>query len=264
MIICKLCKNNPPIQHSHVIPEFMYKPIYDDKHRFIPFTTEDSPNNKIEQKGYVEPLLCLSCETKFSKLEGTAAKFLIEIGKGNFIEKLKEMELYSSKNFDDTKRCILSILWRMSISSLPFFSFYKLNSIVEENLRLVFDQNLPIEKFKYPILLTRILLEESTCNDLMALFNEAGVYKEYPLYTIVVFGFIFDIIINETELSDDLKKHLDSAGKDHIMVRAQELSEIENTRNLLNLNSENNEKARKFYKLDSTEIVKGQNKKNGN
>jgi len=31
---CKICCQQKELRDSHIIPEFFYKPMYDDKHRF--------------------------------------------------------------------------------------------------------------------------------------------------------------------------------------------------------------------------------------
>jgi hypothetical protein len=31
---CALCRQERPLRKSHVIPEFMFGPLYDEKHRF--------------------------------------------------------------------------------------------------------------------------------------------------------------------------------------------------------------------------------------
>ncbi len=53
---------------SHIIPEFIYSPIYDDKHRMVLLET-DERYASFQQKGIREHLLCQDCETKVSKWE---------------------------------------------------------------------------------------------------------------------------------------------------------------------------------------------------
>ena len=47
---CRLCKNDEPLQNSHVIPEFLYGPSYDEKHRIgrgeCGFTRNAAPSER--------------------------------------------------------------------------------------------------------------------------------------------------------------------------------------------------------------------------
>jgi hypothetical protein len=65
---CALCLNDGILRASHIIPEFIDAPIYDDKHRMTLLETDDR-NPSFEQKGIREQLLCPDRETKLSKWE---------------------------------------------------------------------------------------------------------------------------------------------------------------------------------------------------
>jgi len=34
-MVCRLCQKEKPLVQSHVIPEFLYRPLYDEKHRAV-------------------------------------------------------------------------------------------------------------------------------------------------------------------------------------------------------------------------------------
>lgn len=36
---CKLCLKEKELMFSHIIPEFFYEPMYDEKHRFMQIST---------------------------------------------------------------------------------------------------------------------------------------------------------------------------------------------------------------------------------
>jgi hypothetical protein len=74
---CALCQQDRELCASHIIPEFFYKPVYDEKHRFYTFSTD--PADEVEgpeQKGLREHLLCKDCEGKLSAWEGYARKVI--------------------------------------------------------------------------------------------------------------------------------------------------------------------------------------------
>ena len=69
-MICKLCKKETTkLCDSHIIPEFFYKPIYDEPHRYSVLSTDIDEKNRYKQKGFKEYMLCEKCETKISKCE---------------------------------------------------------------------------------------------------------------------------------------------------------------------------------------------------
>src|SRR3546814_16606531 len=73
---CALCLLPKPLQDSHIIPEFLYGVMYDDKHRYNVLSLAPERRERIEQKGVREQLLCRDCEQKFSKLESYASLVL--------------------------------------------------------------------------------------------------------------------------------------------------------------------------------------------
>ena len=73
---CRLCSGDHPLQRSHVIPEFMYKPIYNPLHQIYMF--QEGRRVKILQSGVRERLLCRGCEQRFSRYETYAAPALLQ------------------------------------------------------------------------------------------------------------------------------------------------------------------------------------------
>lgn len=66
---CRLCQKDKPLQNSHVVPEFFYKPSYDKKHRIYARISGKLAHMPPLQKGLREPLLCRDCEQKLSPYE---------------------------------------------------------------------------------------------------------------------------------------------------------------------------------------------------
>src|SRR5262249_44127067 len=60
---CALCHRTDPLCDSHVIPEFIYKPLYNNEHRMVGWrATEAGLKHEYVQKGLREQLLCATCE----------------------------------------------------------------------------------------------------------------------------------------------------------------------------------------------------------
>lgn len=59
---CRLCGKVAELQDSHVVPEFAYASIYDEKHKIVAFDPLNPSDQWKIQKGLREPMLCRDCE----------------------------------------------------------------------------------------------------------------------------------------------------------------------------------------------------------
>jgi hypothetical protein len=68
---CRICRQPSVLQNSHVIPEWGYRRLYDDKHRMIALRSggRQPASADYMQKGIRERLLCKRCETRLSRYE---------------------------------------------------------------------------------------------------------------------------------------------------------------------------------------------------
>ncbi|MDA3798402.1 MAG: hypothetical protein PF692_04900 [Kiritimatiellae bacterium] len=128
---CRLCKSDGKLCYSHIIPEFLFKPIYNEKHQ-ITIVDDSKEVYSTIQKGVREHLLCKKCEGLFEKWE----KYFLELWFEELNITVMNEKLLKSENidYDKFKLFHLSILWRAGISSLPSFSEVKLG-VHEEKLR---------------------------------------------------------------------------------------------------------------------------------
>ncbi len=121
---CRLCLLERPLAESHIIPEFLYKPLYDEKHRFFVTSTDSECKDRREQKGLREKLLCSGCEGKLSEWEGYAANLWARNApKPGFYD---NAVVFQDIDYRIFKLFQMSLIWRCSISSLPEFENIKL------------------------------------------------------------------------------------------------------------------------------------------
>jgi hypothetical protein len=115
------------------VPEFFYKPLYHNGHRFKCISSDPEKKERKEQIGFREQLLCWECEQMLSKHERYVREFLF--GKSEYYLQQNGNRLWvSGLNYDHVRLCFLSILWRMGVSSLGMFSEVDLG-VHEERLR---------------------------------------------------------------------------------------------------------------------------------
>ncbi len=118
---CRLCGRHEDLRNSHIIPEFLYKPLYDSQHRVFRLSTGERPKRIFEQKGVRERLLCECCETQLSRYERYARGILVggeEIG----IITDKPAAFAARVDYARFKLFEISILWRAGIASVTEFA----------------------------------------------------------------------------------------------------------------------------------------------
>ncbi|MCP4584464.1 hypothetical protein [Pseudoalteromonas sp.] len=154
---CNLCQKERDLKNSHIIPEFIYSSLYDEKHRFHEISDDVKKKNKMPQKGIRERLLCLECEQHLSKYERYAS---LVLNGGYSITVRNEGRLVHLGNVEYLKFKLfaLSVLWRASVSDLGVFCQVKLGPH-EEKLRIMILNDDPGTEYQYPFILSPIIHE---------------------------------------------------------------------------------------------------------
>lgn len=162
---CKLCGVEAALRQSHVIPEWLYKPLYDEIHRYHVINSVPLADRKFEQKGLRERLLCQTCETKFSVYEGYARGVFVGgheitvVRHGDGIE-LRDLDYVKLKLFQ------LSLLWRAGVARQDFFSKVNLNRD-EEPLRKMLLAGDPGKSSEYGCVMIPLVVEANVLMDLI-------------------------------------------------------------------------------------------------
>lgn len=114
--ICKLCQETRKLCRSHIVPEFLYKPGYDEKHRT--YELQLGPAKRLyRQKGYRERLLCEPCE---QFLNDEYEKPFKEAWYDNGLQPqppLPKIIMLEGLDYGSFKLFHLSVLWRASVAS---------------------------------------------------------------------------------------------------------------------------------------------------
>jgi len=191
MTICKLCKRARKLCRSHIVPEFFYKEIYDDKGRF--FLRKAGKTGRQEQKGIREFLLCDECEGHLSKFEKYGREVIFG-GEEISGRRVPRAVLLSELDYTKLKVFLNSILWRMSVASGPMWEHVRLGPH-EEKLREQILDGIPGNELDIPVLCTAPLFENQLLPDLILqpdfVRGHQGRY-----YRIVVGGYIFSFYVS--------------------------------------------------------------------
>ena len=155
--VCKLCLEYKDLcKESHIIPKFLYK-LLAGKNNLLVYLDTKRAHFKHNSE-YEGGILCEKCDSGIiGKLDDYAAKFL----HGEFPNQVPHRYEYiegqecivrendPSYDYARFKLFLLSLLWRGSISSRPFFQQLKLRPEVEEELRVMIKDNTPGEPDEY-------------------------------------------------------------------------------------------------------------------
>lgn len=137
---CELCLQESKLCDSHIIPEFAFRPTYDETGRAVEIRGERA---KKLQKGYREKLLCPRCEDKLN--EGWE-KYFKEVWFDrpalpvHPTEGFFTIEGLAYRRF---KLFHLSVLWRASVAQGDPFRKVKLPAEDEEQLRRMLEADNP-------------------------------------------------------------------------------------------------------------------------
>lgn len=208
--VCRLCKKNKNLlKKSHIVPEFFYKRIFDENHKIRMF----SPNELFEGKGFVRKpptgeyesnLLCLECDRNLlgSYYENYASKAIFG---GLPVRENPTCEIFQNPegirfttvrniSYKKFKIFLLSMLWRASISTRPFFQFVNLGPH-EEIIRDMIYNGEPGELEDYPIFIMTLVNDTSIPNEFIATPREAETMG-YRIYNFFITGLVFMFFVN--------------------------------------------------------------------
>jgi hypothetical protein len=201
---CRLCLSEvSKLIKSHIIPECFYDEIYDEKHRFAPISGANYQQLKIEQKGIREEMLCEQCEQKLGIWENNTKKDLVDIANASSnylkISPLNNGYLMVEKvEHNSFKKCILSILWRMSVTSHKMFSAYSLGKY-QEIIRELLDQNASVGTFDYPIIVKKVILNDKHYRDLILCMGRGRIDGKI-IQSFITYGYLFDVFISNQKV----------------------------------------------------------------
>jgi hypothetical protein len=221
--ICRLCHNNRKLlRRSHIIPEFNYDVLYDDKNflRRLLFDIDKGVKHigKIAKGEYEGDILCSECDSEIIQLyEDYTARLIYakrplpSVDQVNCINYVnhegQEFSICHNVNYGKIKLYILSILWRASISSRPFFENIKLTNEEEEQLRTAIHSGQLGEVSDFPILTFSWLNDPEAKKDVIL---QPKRYKETNghRYCFPIRGIVFNIYTNRNDIPQPLEEFL--------------------------------------------------------
>ena len=146
------------------------------------------------QKGFREYLLCQKCETYLSKSEDYVRRFLYG-GTGYYVRQEGPISFLSGLNYHHIRICFLSILWRMSVSTLPVFKAVDLGPH-EEHIRRMLHEDDAGEPHEYGFWAVVPIIEKTFFADWI-LEPDWTRFENHRLYRAVVGGILYCFVVSD-------------------------------------------------------------------
>lgn len=227
--ICKLCKEEDEICQSHIIPEWGYEGVYDDKHRFVGYDILNQRKGKIKQKGERERLLCKKCESFFSDWEAYG-KCVWELKAGRWEELPGGGLRGTDLDYRKLKLFLLSMLWRSDIAMGDIGENVSLGPHGEK-IRLMLLESDPKEPLLYPCMMMRIF-EGTTWNTVGLRWPIKGRWDGQRAYSVAFKGIGLVYVIGKKRLKLEQQRGCIDADGNVVMGTSQALGWVGHMENL--------------------------------
>lgn len=184
---CRLCLQDRILRKSHIVPEFVYKPVFGTKHTAIVLEPR-KPRRSYRQTGFWDRLFCDDCEGRLGKLETYFAD--VCFNKPLRPSQLESLEVtLSGLDYTRFKLFLLSILWRADLSPREEFRDVSLGRHAEDIRIRVLGAN-PGSDDLYPISGLALRSESGGFKDGLMLLPGGSRIGGHHVY-IMLFGGVF-------------------------------------------------------------------------
>lgn len=151
MPICRLCLNDRVLRNSHIVPEFLYADLYNEKGHMMGVNGKGNKGWRPLQQGIREHLFCESCEQHFNEHFEKPFRQQWVLNCPLPCPWHASDQVQISVDYATFKLFHLSVLFRASVSTLPTFAEADLGPHQEKIRQMIWDRN-PGESWQYPIL----------------------------------------------------------------------------------------------------------------
>ena len=149
---CRLCKQDRPLRKSHIFPEWLYTPLYDENRRFFVLSTDENKRRGTRRKGIYQRLFCHECEQLFSKWEGYARGVFYRDDPRIKIQDCGRRVVFLCLQYAPFKLFQMSLIWRASNTNRQ--EAYKINlGTHTERIREMLIEECPGESYEYAAIL---------------------------------------------------------------------------------------------------------------
>jgi hypothetical protein len=146
---CRLCHTSSLLSESHIVTGSIFS-LVRDKTMNNRFYEIGGKTKNIVQDGPKEYLLCDKCEQKIGRYEKYYKEAVHLSRHGIEIIQADGIAIIGNLDYNKVKLFLLSVLWRMSVSSLPQFADVSLANNEDAIRRIILEEK-PGKSCEYPI-----------------------------------------------------------------------------------------------------------------
>ena len=221
--ICKLCGfEKELLRRSHIISECNYDGLYDNEnflHRLdFSGVRKNKAISKIPKGEYEGNILCSNCDSVIiQSYEDYVCRMIYAkrplssnqhpICTNHVNPEGQEFTFYRNIDYQKAKLYFLSILWRASISSRPFFNLIEVSDHEREKLREMVYSGTPGNSQQFPVLTYGWLNDVSANKDLI-LQPKKFIAQHSSRFCFPIRGFVFNVYMDIRDVPLDLKDFL--------------------------------------------------------
>lgn len=197
---CRLCLTSSSLRESHIVTGSIFDLVRDKtmKNRFYKI---GSKTDEIVQDGPKEYLLCDVCEQKIGRYEKYYKEAVHLSRHGIEIIQDNRIAVIGNLNYRKIKLFLLSVLWRMSISSLSQFTNVSLANDEEIIRKLILEEN-PGRSQEYPIAAI-IPLIEGKMEECWMCFPIVSDRPDGTIYRMIIGGILYSISTTQHDQNFD-------------------------------------------------------------
>jgi hypothetical protein len=205
---CKLCCQVRKLENSHIIPEFCHVQMYGPNlHRFHYMHDVDAGKVKWEQQGFKEYLLCEQCEQKLGVWENYATRLLKTELPQPAPGQAKPI-LFQGLIYSHLKLFFLSVLWRASVSTLPFYEHVRLGPH-EDKIREMLVHSIPGDPTDYGCVVSLLLDKGQRLRNVIVPPTPCGTQDpEHDRYIFVFGGLLLLYFVLKQGLTPKLQQSM--------------------------------------------------------
>jgi hypothetical protein len=196
---CALCLKHRKLCESHILPEFLYRALYDEKHR-MHLLSRDKHGSQIHQKGFKQHLLCEDCESKLAAWE-RYAKSVLQGGTAISYRVERDLVYVSGLDYHKFRMFQLSMLWRAGVSSLRFFSRVFLGPHTEK-MRVLLHEDDPGNHLIYPCLMFGLQMHQGSMQ--VVVQPTSSKIEQHQAYRFICGGFMWVYVVSSRPIGTPL------------------------------------------------------------
>ena len=198
--ICRLCLQQGVLVDSHIVPNFLCKPMRQKEKFYLAISTDPEVDTSKKQKFITEYLLCPKCDNeRLSECENHFRKvFFGGYPIGGKVSGI--FHTFTGFDYVLLKNALLSILWRMSLSTHRFYRQVSLGQKHEERLRQILLNRQKTDPLEYSIHLSVPVLEGIVGPDI-SVGPDSVRQDNNRVYRCLISGLLFSFMVGSAPVT---------------------------------------------------------------